>query len=299
MAEENESPADNASQHDETSLTRRSRTPRTLIRRPMVGRATRVASAPKARREKVRPLRSLVILAMVGGLIATVALPAYGAWRSPAEAAVTLEQVAADDAQSLVVASDATSEQLERGSYSATTPDEIATKKAEEAAAARAKAAAAAAAASPARGVFRMNLSMTAPGSGEVRWPVSNFTYASYNLFRPANRPNHNGFDMVAPAGTPIFAAASGVVRVSSEGYNGYGVAVVIDSVVGGQQVSTLYGHMTYGSRQVVAGQSVSAGQLIGAVGSTGSSTANHLHFEVKINGTYVDPLAWLQTNAG
>ena len=152
MAEENESPADNASQPDETSLTRRSRAPRTMIRRPMTGRATRVASAPKLRREKARPLRSLVILAMVGGLIATVALPAYGAWRSPAEAAVTLEQVAADDAQSLVVASDATSEQLERGTYSATTPDEIATKKAEEAAAARAKAAAAAAAAAPARG---------------------------------------------------------------------------------------------------------------------------------------------------
>ena len=303
LAEENESPADIASQHDETSLTRRSRAPRTLIRRPMVGRAERVLSAPKTRREKVRPLRSLVILAMVGGLIATVALPAYGAWRSPAEAAVTLEQVAADDAQSLVVASDATSEQLERGTYSATTPEEIATKKAEEAAAARARAAAAAAAAaraaSPARGVFRMNLSMTAPGSGEVRWPVSNFTYASYNLFRPANRPNHNGFDMVSPAGNPIFAAASGVVRVSSEGYNGYGVAVVIDSVVGGQAVSTLYGHMTYGSRQVVSGQSVSAGQVIGAVGSTGSSTANHLHFEVKVNGGYVDPLAWLQTNAG
>ncbi len=117
LAEENESPADNASQHDETSLTRRSRTPRTLIRRPMPwSRRARLASAPKTRREKVRPLRSLVIVAMVGGLIATVALPAYGAWRSPAEAAVTLEQVAADDAQSLVVASDATSEQLERGS---------------------------------------------------------------------------------------------------------------------------------------------------------------------------------------
>jgi murein DD-endopeptidase MepM/ murein hydrolase activator NlpD len=265
----------------------------------MPGRTARVSSAPKVRREKVRPLRSLVILAMVGGLIATVALPAYGAWRSPAEAAVTLQQVAADDAQSLVVASDATSEQLDRGSYSATTPDEIATKKAEEAAAARAKAAAAAAAAAPKRGAFRMNLSITAPGSGEVRWPVTNFTYASYNLFRPANRPNHNGFDMVAPARTPIFAAASGVVRISQESYAGYGVAVVIDSVVGGQKVSTLYGHMTYGTRQVVAGQSVSAGQLIGAVGSTGSSTANHLHFEVTINGTLVDPLAWLQTNAG
>ena len=299
LAEENESPADNASQHDETSLTRRSRAPRTLIRRPLPGRATRVASAPKTRREKVRPLRSLVILAMVGGLIATVALPAYGAWRSPAEAAVTLEQVAADDAQSLVVASDATSEELQRGSYSATTPEEIATKKAEEAAAARAKAAAAAAAASPSRGMYRMNLSMTAPGSGEVRWPVSNFSYASYNLFRPANRPNHNGFDMMSPAGTPIFAAAAGVVRVSQESYSSYGVAVTIDSVVGGQQISTLYAHMTYGSRQVFSGQTVAAGQLIGAVGSTGNSTAPHLHFEVKVNGGLVDPLAWLNANAG
>ncbi|MEU1972881.1 M23 family metallopeptidase [Microbacterium sp. NPDC019599] len=239
---------------------------------------------------------------MVGGLVATVALPAYGAWRAPAEAAVTLQQVAADDAQSLVVASDATSQKLDRGSYSATTPEEIAKKKAQEAAAARARqlaAAAAAAAQSQSQTVYSMNLSMTAPGSGEVRWPVSGFTYASYNLFRAPGRPNHNGFDMVAPAGTPIFAAAAGVVRVSQESYNGYGVAVTIDSVVGGQPVSTLYGHMTYGSRQVVSGQTVAAGQLIGAVGSTGSSTANHLHFEVRVNGGLVDPLAWLQANAG
>lgn len=232
---------------------------------------------------------------MVVGLIATVALPAYGAWRVPAEAAVTLQQVAADDAQSLVVASDASAQTLDRGGYSATTPEEIAKKKAEEAAAARARLRASAASSS----VYRMNLSMTAPGSGEVRWPVTNFTYSSINLFRPPNRPNHNGFDMLAPAGTPIFAATSGVVRISQESYSGYGVAVVIDGVVGGQQVSTLYGHMTYGSRQVVAGQRVSAGQLIGAVGSTGSSTANHLHLEVRINGGLADPLAWLQSNAG
>ena len=145
---------------------------------------------------------------MVVGLIATVALPAYGAWRTPAQAAVTLQQVAADDAQSLVVASDATSEELDRGGYSATTAEEIEKKKAEEAAAARAREAAAAAAAAAATGpsssvAYSMNLSMTAPGSGEVRWPVSNFTYSSINLFRPPNRPNHNGFDMLAPAGTP------------------------------------------------------------------------------------------------
>ena len=56
---------------------------------------------------------------------------------------------------------------------------------------------------------------------------------------------------------------------------------------------------MTYGSRQVSVGQSVSAGQLIGLVGSTGSSTACHVHFEVHINGSVVDPWAWLQANAG
>jgi hypothetical protein len=140
---------------------------------------------------------------MVGGLIATVALPAYGAWHTTDDdEAVTVQQMALDDAQSLVVASDATSDALDRGSYSATTPDEIAKKKAEEAAAARAREIAAAAAAARASGsgsFYRMNLSMTAPGSGEVRWPVTNFTYASFNLFRPPNRPNHNGFDMIAP----------------------------------------------------------------------------------------------------
>ncbi|MFH8249463.1 M23 family metallopeptidase [Microbacterium sp. B2969] len=244
-------------------------------------------------------MRNLVIFAMVGGLVATVALPAYGAWRQTEETS-TVQQVALDNAQSLVVASDATSETLDRGSYSATTPDEIAKKKAEEAAAERARAIAAAAASAKKSGsYYSMNLSMTAPGSGEVRWPVTNFTYASYNLFRPPNRPNHDGFDMVAPAGTPIFAAAAGVVRISQESYAGYGVAVTIDSVVGGQQVNTLYGHMTYGSRQVVSGQTVQAGQLIGAVGSTGSSTANHLHFEVRINGGLVDPFSWLKANAG
>jgi hypothetical protein len=57
-----------------------------------------------------------------------------------------------------------------------------------------------------------------------------------------------------------------------------------------GQAVDTLYGHMTYGSRQVSAGQYVEAGQMIGLVGSTGSSTACHVHFEVHINGGVVDP---------
>ena len=247
-------------------------------------------------------MRSLAIIAMVGGLVATVALPAYGAFNSPEET-LTLQQVAADDAQTFVAASDATASTLTRGSYSATTPEEIATKKAEEAAKAAAEAAAAAAVArartasssSSSSSYIPQNVQMVSPGSGEVRWPILNFTKGR-GLW---DSGYHQGVDLLAAGGTPLYAAAAGVVRVSQESYGGYGVAVTIDHVIAGQRVNTLYGHMTYGSRQVVSGQTVAAGQLIGFVGSTGSSTANHLHFEVHINGGVVDPWAWLQSNAG
>ena len=95
-------------------------------------------TAPRrAAKSAAKPARSLATLAIVAGLVATVALPAYGAWKPTADA-VTLQQVAADGAQSLVVASEAESADLGRGTYSATTPEEIQKKKDEEAAAAAA-----------------------------------------------------------------------------------------------------------------------------------------------------------------
>jgi murein DD-endopeptidase MepM/ murein hydrolase activator NlpD len=301
LAEEIHSPA-NEPQSDETSLTRRARGRSTAAPRPRSGkiaasrpqkvRAERTAPAARSTGRTSRPLRSLVILTMVGGLVATVALPAYGAWR-PAADSLTLQQVAVDDAQSLVVASDSSNEELSRGSYSATTPEEIQKKKDEEAAAeaaaARARITSSVAASLP------VDISMVSPGSGEVRWPILNFTLGR-GLW---DSGYHQGVDLLSGCGTPLYAAAAGVVRVSQESYGGYGVTVTIDHVIGGQAVDTLYGHMTYGSRQVSAGQSVQAGQLIGVVGSTGSSTACHLHFEVHINGGVVDPWAWLQANAG
>lgn len=242
-------------------------------------------------------MRSAVIFTMVVGLIATVALPAYAAFRPEAET-MTLQQAAAADAQSLVVASDATVAQLDRSSYSATTSEEIDKKKAAEAAAERARQVAAAArTTSTSTSTFSspIDLSMTAPGSGEVRWPIQGFTKGR----GLGDSGYHQGVDLLASCGTPLFAAAAGVVRVSQESFGGYGVAVTIDHVINGQRVSTLYGHMTYGSRQVQSGQTVEAGQLIGVVGSTGSSTACHLHFEVHINNAVVDPWAWLEQNAG
>lgn len=243
-------------------------------------------------RSAVKPLRSVAIFGAVGALVAAVALPAYAATKPADVATTTVQQLAAVDAQSIVVASEATAAPLDRGSFSATTPEEIQKKKAEEAAAARAAALASTAKAA----TFDIgSYALVSPGSGEVRYPLP---IGSYNVSRTLGN-GHNGADMVSPQGTPIYAATAGVVRVSSESYYGYGVGVVIDGVVGGQRVETTYGHMTYGSRQVQVGQTVAAGQLIGFVGSTGRSTANHLHLEVRVNGGLVEPIGWLAANAG
>ncbi|UNK71812.1 M23 family metallopeptidase [Microbacterium sp. H1-D42] len=239
-------------------------------------------------------MRTVAIFAAVSALVAAVALPAYAATNPVDAGATTLQQMAVSDAQSLVVASEATAAPMDRGTYSATTPEEIAKKKAEAAAKARAAAAARVASTNSGGSLSDADLRLVAAGSGAVRYPLPQ---GSYYVSRTLGS-GHNGADMVAPAGTPIFAAAGGVVRISSESHYGYGVAVVIDSVVGGQRVSTLYGHMTNGTRAVQAGQTVSAGQFIGKVGNTGRSYGAHLHFEVKVNGSLVEPIGWLRVNA-
>ncbi len=257
----------------------------------------RRTSARVTARKAVRPLRSIAIFGAVGALVAGIALPAFASPKPSEAAPTTIQQLAAVDAQSLVVASQATAAPLNRGTFTATTPEEIEKKKAEEAAKARAAAAAATASASGSgsRNFNTAGYALVSPGSGEVRYPLP---IGSYNEGRTIGG-GHNGVDMLAPAGTPIYATAAGVVRASAESIGGYGVCVMIDSVVGGQRVQSTYGHMIYGSRQVAAGQTVAAGQLIGYVGSTGRSTANHLHFEVWINGGMVEPYSWLAANAG
>lgn len=291
MAEENDS---NAIDHrGEAAPARRSRS-RSNVARPSTSVASSRPAKTKRPRSIARPLKSLAVVSMVGGLIATVAIPAFvPALTSNAEAQ-TLQQVAADDAQSLIVASDAVGTTLARDSYSATTQAEIDEKKAKEAAAAAALERAAAVASTSSASI-PVNMSLVSPGSGEVRWPLLNFT-SGRGLW---DSGYHQGWDMLASCGEPVYAAAAGVVRVSQESYGGYGVAITIDHVVGGQPVNTLYGHMTYGSRMAEAGQYVAAGQMIGLVGTTGSSTACHTHFEVYVNDTVVEPSAWLQANAG
>ena len=98
----------------------------------------------------------------------------------------------------------------------------------------------------------------------------------------------HTGVDIAASYGTPIRACKAGKVVVASW-QGGYGNAVVLDH---GGGMGTLYGHQS--SMAVSVGQTVASGQVIGYVGSTGNSTGPHLHFEVRLGGTPVDPVPYL-----
>lgn len=95
----------------------------------------------------------------------------------------------------------------------------------------------------------------------------------------------HSGLDIGAPKGTPIYAAAGGTVTYSGYNNSGYGNYIIISH---GNGIQTLYAHCS--ELNVTAGTTVSQGQLIGKVGSTGNSTGNHLHFEVRVNGVAQNP---------
>lgn len=131
------------------------------------------------------------------------------------------------------------------------------------------------------------------PSNGEMAWPLSGY-YRISSPFGWRNAPigsggeRHRGIDIPAPSGTPVYSATDG--EVISSGWNGsYGNAVMIKYT---NNIVIVYGHNS--SLVVRAGQKVSKGQVISLVGSTGNSTGPHLHFEVRYNGSPVDPLKYL-----
>ncbi|PFG29213.1 peptidoglycan DD-metalloendopeptidase family protein [Paramicrobacterium agarici] len=139
--------------------------------------------------------------------------------------------------------------------------------------------------------------------NGTVQWPFSVGVHIGSGY---GSRPgcslgcstNHLGQDFNPGYGAPIQAIADGVVVESTDAGGGFGVKIVIEHVIDGQMIHSLYGHMVPGSRTVQVGDHVSVGQIIGKTGNTGISTGPHLHFEILIGGTkHVDPLAWLYEN--
>ncbi|MGL4106560.1 murein hydrolase activator EnvC family protein [Clostridium sp. LP20] len=129
---------------------------------------------------------------------------------------------------------------------------------------------------------------------GEMTWPVPGYNDISspfgYRVHPISGLVKlHTGIDIPAPAGTEVIAANSGKVIISR--YNeSYGNMIVIDH---GSGIVTLYAHNT--QRLVKVGDVVTKGQVISLVGTTGNSTGNHCHFEVKEDGRTVNPMGYLQ----
>lgn len=126
-------------------------------------------------------------------------------------------------------------------------------------------------------------------GNGMFMWPV-NGGYIS-DVFG-SNR-NHKGLDIAAPEGTDVYAAAEGKVIAAGWNTGGYGYFVMIDH---GNGYATLYGHLS----KVIAsnGAEVKCGDLIGEVGTTGDSTGNHLHFEVRYQNVCQNPASYISVNS-
>ena len=136
----------------------------------------------------------------------------------------------------------------------------------------------------------------TLPGDGFLKNPAPGHPITSQYGWRThpisGTRRMHTGMDFGVPCGQPVYAAADGVV-VSSGVAGGYGNRVVLShGKSNGASIATTYNHNT---RNVVrAGQSVSEGDTVAMAGTTGSSTGCHLHFEVMVDGSYVDPMDWI-----
>ena len=113
-------------------------------------------------------------------------------------------------------------------------------------------------------------------GTGYFAWPTSNHYLSGWNFHDPGN-PTHEGIDIAAWMGAPVHAADSGVIVFAGVSTVGYGNLIIIDH---GNGFQTAYGHLS--QINVVCGQSVNKGNLIGLAGSTGNSTGPHLHFEIR-----------------
>lgn len=128
-------------------------------------------------------------------------------------------------------------------------------------------------------------------GDGTIQWPLPGHSSISchFGEVDAFGRAGHNGIDIPAAEGTPVLAAHNGTVMAA--GWNdSYGNQILLDDGAG---LSSRYDHMI--ATAVIPGEPVTAGQVIGFVGSTGDSTGNHLHFEVLLAGARIDPLTVVQ----
>ncbi|WIB32804.1 M23 family metallopeptidase [Curtobacterium sp. MCSS17_005] len=252
-----------------------------VVRRP-APKVTRVASAPRASRSARAGRITLTSAAAAIAMFAASAMPAHAS-AGTSMATSTIAPIVRT--QDYAVTQAVTAAGFDRDGFTVGGGSTVTT-----------KTAGSTDTAATAGGAVSFGGAVRSPFPGPVQMS-SGFGYRSAPC--GACSSLHQGLDFTPGMGTPIGAVAAGEVRVSGT-YFSYGNAVIIDHVVDGRQVSTLYGHMIPGSSPLKVGDTVAAGQFIGLVGSSGVSTGAHLHLEVLMDGvTPIDPKAWLEARIG
>ncbi|PSL37021.1 peptidase M23-like protein [Labedella gwakjiensis] len=266
--------------------------PRTEIDPPMVSpapvAAAAVVSAPARRRRAGRVAAksfSFAAFSVAGLLTLATSLPANALLSADdvAEQKVLVTQqdtTSTGDTQTVAASGDTALETVQRDTYGAMSAIDAA----------------------KALGI-QPEATFTNDPNGTIQWPFAVGVHigSGYGA-RPGCSigcsTNHKGQDFNPGYGAPIQSIADGVVVESTDSGGAFGVKIVIEHVIDGQVIHSLYGHMIAGSRTVEVGDPVTVGQVIGQTGNTGRSTGAHLHFEILLNGTdQVDPLAWLYAN--
>jgi murein DD-endopeptidase MepM/ murein hydrolase activator NlpD len=150
---------------------------------------------------------------------------------------------------------------------------------------------------------IRLEATFTNDPNGTIQWPFKVGVHIGDRFgYRDCAgcSEDHHGQDFNPGLDAPIQAIADGTVSYVEDGDGSLGVHMMIDHVIDGKVVTSVYAHMEHGSMKFALGDKVKVGDVIGNVGSTGMSTGPHLHFEIRlggINGTWVDPLDWLYAN--
>jgi murein DD-endopeptidase MepM/ murein hydrolase activator NlpD len=265
-----------------TRLTRQAGVPRadrsTTKPTPRVSRHTVRTSA-------IRPAFSMLAMTFVGGMMIATSVPAHAitATESDPRASVyaPVDDTISLAPQQLTVASEAEVEPLTVPAYSVeAAPPPIVSQVASVG-------------------------SVSLLQSDLIVWPVVSYDRRASG-FGPREAPCagcstfHDGVDFNPGAGTPVMSIADGVVVLATENGGGLGVNVEVQHNIGGELITSSYAHMQYGSLAVSEGQSVSAGQQLGLIGSTGQSTGPHLHLEMfGADGVRFDGFAWLSSRIG
>lgn len=257
-------------------------------RLPNAATEIHTASRRAGRRRKVFAAGATVgIMGIAGMLAVSMTLPAealaaaQGGQTSAAMSLVAASQSVSssetDEIQAYVASSDVQNEAMQRSEgFSAASLIDLAAE----------------------QGISYSNRIYTNDPTAAIQWPFIVGVGMSYG-YGMRNGTLHEGLDLLPGDGAPVQSIADGKVRIATESGGNYGVTVYIDHMIDGKLITSHYAHMQYGSLQVVAGQTVEVGDIIGKVGNTGRSYGAHMHFELIVDGSTIDPLPWFTENAG